>query len=114
MKRQVFNGASLSTSATNTSTYQLTGALRANVVNLITFMAVGQFAGAQVKLQIGATLSGGALAWLDLASTTISTSAVVNIEVAGDWAVRPHLYSASAGATSIDAWIAVGQYGGPF
>ena len=106
--RQVLTSASLSTSATNSNSIQLTKASNQAGVNIITFLVQGQMAGAQVKLQLAPASSGP---WADIASTTISTSAIsLNVEIADGFWIRPHLYSVSAGATSVDAWLGIGKY----
>lgn len=82
-------------------------------VNLVTFMLKGDFDGALGKLQIGASLSSGTVVWNDIASTTMSASGQVNVEIADGYNVRAVLYAMSATAsqsTSVDGWIGAGTY----
>ena len=111
MLRQIWSGASLSTSAANSQNLQLGPNKTRSSVNLITFLVAGTLNGAQCKLQIGATNSAGTLNFYDIASTTISAAgSILNIEVADGFTIRPYLYSVSAGVTSVDAWIGTGSY----
>lgn len=106
--RQVMNAASLSTSVSNSPLVYLGRPSRSSGVNIVTMMVAGQMAGSQVKMQVSPVGSAGP--WYDVASTTVSTSAIVNVELADGIYTRLHLYSVSAGVTSVDAWLAIGSY----
>jgi len=105
--RQVYAAGSASTSAATSFPIYLGRSVASNGVNIVTLAVAGQMAGAQVKLQLAPSTAGP---WFDIASTTVSTSAVINIEIADGFYIRPHLYSVSAGVTSVDAWIGIGSY----
>jgi len=98
--------------STTTSTIAFKNKTHASV-NLVTFMCKGDFDGAHAKLQLGASLSSGTIVWNDIASTTLSASGLVNLEVADGYNLRAVLYGMSATAsqsTSVDGWIAAGTY----
>lgn len=77
-------------------------------VHLVTLGAIGAFAGARLVGQIGA--SAGSTRWISVSGAELAATDTVNVEIADGWYFRTVLCSASATATSVDAWYGVAPY----
>lgn len=78
-------------------------------VHTVTLMAHGAFAGATLKAQIGVSNSVDGLKWVDIPSGSMTATSVANFDIAEGFYFRTLLASASATATSVDAWIGIGR-----
>jgi hypothetical protein len=103
--RQLYTGAS--TTVTTSASYMKNQGHPA--IHLVTLMGKGAFAGATITPQIGVSNSTDGVHWVNVSGGTLAAAGAVNIEVAEGFYFRTILASASATATSVDAWIGVGR-----
>jgi hypothetical protein len=78
-------------------------------IGLVTLMGRGAFAGATLTPQIGVSNSTDGIQWVDVSGGGLAASGAVNVEIADGFYFRVILKSASATATSVDSFMALGH-----